>query len=229
MSQETAQQQALLEAVKAGDATGVRALLAADPALVNARTDSGESALLLGAYHGHPQLADDLLAAGARCNIFEASALGLLDRVVSLAEADPGLIGSFSHDGFTPLHLAAFFGHLEVARCLLVHGADANAVATNTTFASGVTPLHSAIARGGPGVVRALLDAGAGVSLRNGVGHTPIFEAAFNGDVEAARMLLDAGADPNPTADNGETPLSVALDRRHELVADLLRARGAQG
>ena len=229
MSQEIAQQQELLEAVKAGDAARVHALLALDAALANARAASGESALLLSVYYGHPELADPLLAAGATCNLFEASALGLLDRVAGLAEAEPGLIGSYSHDGFTPLHLAAFFGHLEVARYLLGRDADANAVATNTTFAHGVTPLHSAIARGGPGIVRVLLDAGADVSLRNGVGRTPIFEAAFNGDVEAARMLLDAGADPNPTADNGETPLSVALDRRHELVADLLRARGAQG
>jgi ankyrin repeat protein len=48
-------------------------------------------------------------------------------------------------DGYSPLHLAAEFGQLEVARQLLGRGADPNAVAMNEVRA---TPLHSAISAG---------------------------------------------------------------------------------
>ena len=90
----------LLDAVKAGNAERVRELLESDPALASARDD---------------------------VDIFEASALGSLDRISSLLQKDPGLAGAFSADGFTPLHLAAFFGHSSAARVLLDRGADVNA------------------------------------------------------------------------------------------------------
>lgn len=60
-----------------------------------------------------------------------------------------------SADGFTPLHWAAFCNRSEVARQLIDHGADVNAVAEND---SRVRPLHGAAASGANKVVSRLLE-----------------------------------------------------------------------
>ena len=103
--------QALIDAVKAGDSGQVQALIAADPTLVNAHADGGESAVLLATYYGHRDIADLLVLRGANLTVFEASAVGQVARVEALLAQDPALVNAFSPDGFTPLGLAAFFGH----------------------------------------------------------------------------------------------------------------------
>ena len=52
-------------------------------------------------------------------------------------------MNAFSDDGWTPLHLAAFFGHPKIAELLLAHAAD---VAARSRNANGNTPLHAALA-----------------------------------------------------------------------------------
>ena len=59
---------------------------------------------------------------GAPVDIFEASALGLVDRIAALVSSDPRLVSSYAQDGFYPLGLAAFFGHLDAVRALIAAG-----------------------------------------------------------------------------------------------------------
>ena len=54
----------------------------------------------------------------------------------------PEQLDTYSPEGFTPLALAAHFGHLEVMRLLIDRGADVNRVATHRL---AVTPLHAAL------------------------------------------------------------------------------------
>ena len=58
-------------------------------------------------------------------------------------------------DGWTPLHLSAQKGHLEVARALIEAGADVNAKKND-----GWTPLHWSAQKGHLEVARALIKAG---------------------------------------------------------------------
>src|SRR3954462_11705064 len=107
------------------------ARLRADPALANARDDHGVSALLLSIYHRRPEAREALLAAGAEVGPLEAAALGDLARL----EVD-----ARGPDGFTPLHLAAFFGGADAVRVLLAAGAPPDAAADHP---ASVRPLHS--------------------------------------------------------------------------------------
>src|SRR3954466_14186401 len=160
------------------------ARLRENPALANARDDHGVSALLLSIYHRRPQARAALLPAGAEVGPLEAAALGDVSRL------DVDARGA---DGFTSLHLAAFFGGAEAVRALLAAGADPDADPDNTFK---VRPLHSASAVGDHASVRALLEAGATPNVKQQGGFTPLHAAAHNNDVTLANLLLDHGADP---------------------------------
>src|SRR5438132_9527981 len=123
----------MIDAVKAGDVAKVRTMLDMDATLVNALAESGESAILLAIYYGRKEVAAMLLAKGVELNLFEASAVGDVGRIKALLVAEPGQVNSYAPDGWTPLHLAAFFGHAEAARMLGAHGARLESLARNNT------------------------------------------------------------------------------------------------
>ena len=94
-------------------------------------------------------------------------------------------------DGFTPLHLAAFFGGAEAVRAILARGADPDADADNTF---GVRPIHSAAAVGDHASVRALLEAGADPNVEQQGGHTPLDAALHNETPRSSSCCARHGA-----------------------------------
>jgi ankyrin repeat protein len=215
---------ALIEAVKAGDAAAVAALLARNPGLAAARDESGLPALLVAVYHRQPAIADALAAATGELDALQAAALGRVDDLRARLAADPQAIAARSPDGFTPLHLASFFGGAAAVQALLDAGAPPDADAEN---ALRVRPLHSAAAACDRDAVRALLEAGANPNVGQRGGWTPLHSAAHLDDEEMARLLLDHGADPTLTADDGRDPAAMAADDGSARVQALLAVRGA--
>ena len=216
-----------LDAVKQGDAARVRKMLDADAALGVARAESGESPLLLSIYYGKDDIRDLLLERGVPLDIFEASAAGVRARVEEWLKEDKSLVSAFSHDGFTPLHLAAFFGRMPAVQLLLAAGAPVNEVSQNP---SALRPLHSAVAHRQPQVAleiaRALIAAGADVNTTQHGGWTALHAAALHGNLPLVRLLLDAGAGPAPKNDTGKTPADLAKTKNHKQVIALLHERG---
>lgn len=213
------------QAIKAGEIARVTELLDAEPALMNARDDSGLSAVLTAAYYNEPQLAQQLVQRGADLSIFEAAAVGALDRVAGWLEAQPELLDAYAPDGFQPIGLAAFFGHTAIVDYLLRRGAQADAPSQNRLR---VRPLHSAIANRRTEIVALLLDHGADVNSTQADDFTPLHEAAQNGLPDVTQWLLDRGAAVNARLSNGQTPLTLALAAGHDDVAEQLRRAGAQ-
>jgi ankyrin repeat protein len=212
------------EAVRTGDITRLQELLAADPSLAGARDGSGVTLRLQALYQRKPEMAALLRDVGPPLDIFEASALaGAQERGTELLAADPGLARAWSGDGFTPLHLAAFFGAPEMAGLLLDRGADPSAVARNPMK---VQPLHSAAASRSARIITLLLDHGADVNAQQAGGWTPLHAAAVFGALELVELFLHRGADADQANDDGKKALDLALEKGHAEVAEVLRRRG---
>jgi ankyrin repeat protein len=216
----------MLEAVTTGNTARTKELLQSDPALANAKSPTGDSAFLLSVYYGRKEVSELLLAHGAQLNAYEAAAAGRIDQVRASLREDPSRIRAYSHDGFTLLHLAAFFGHRELAEFLLAEGADINAVSKNQTFARGVTPLHSALAASQTALATLLIDKDADLTARDADGNTPLHSAAFHGNIPIVQLLLAKKAEVNSRNTAGSTPVAMASQNQRQETVDLLRQRG---
>ncbi|HEY2845577.1 MAG TPA: ankyrin repeat domain-containing protein [Bryobacteraceae bacterium] len=157
--------------------------------------------------------------------IFAASMLGDVLRLEELLAGNASLITAVSTDGWTPLHLAAFFGKSDAARLLLDKGASVTARSTN---AMANTPLHAAAAGQNAEIVTLLLEHGAHANAQQSGGWTALHSAAQNGDLESARALLAGGADVSARAENHQKPLDLALTKGRQAMVDFLEAIGAK-
>jgi len=212
------------EAIRTGDEARVRTLIEADPSLLAAKDSQGLGPFTVARYSRQNAIAEFLLARGVELDIFAACIAGRRARVRELLADDPTLIAAHSHDGWTPLHLAAFFNFPEIAADLLARGADVHARAIN---AMRNTPLHAAVAGNATAIARTLLEHGADANARQEGGWTPLHAAAQSGNVELIQLLIEAGATVRVQGDNRQTPGDLALTRGHQAAVDILEKYGA--
>ena len=210
----------LIDAINDDDATRVAELVTGDPSLASARDRNGVSAIMLSRYRFDRETTDALLAADPDLDVFEATALGYIDRLRERLAEDHWRATAYSTDGFTALHFAAFFGKVEAARTLLDAGAAVNAYSVNELQ---VQPLHSAASGRHHEVCRVLIAAGADVNATQRHEFTSLHAAAKHGDGELVELFLSAGADPTARTEAGDTPADTAEAAGHVDVARRLR------
>jgi uncharacterized protein len=209
----------LFAAIDRGEAERVRELVRSDPSLAAARDEDGVSAVLRARYRGLGEAVEALLEAGPELDVFDAAALGELERLRELLDRDASETSAYSSDGFTPLHLASFFGQPGAVELLLERGADVSAVSRNPL---GVTPLHSAAAARQTRIADLLLERGADAGARQQGGFTALHAAAQNGDGELAELLLACGADRGARSEDGRLPAELAAEQGHAELAGRL-------
>ena len=249
--------QGLFDAINANDVDRVTALLAADPALANARTDEGQVPLIAAAERGLTEVASALLAAGADPTatdgywtpLYAAAHTGPYKRKPALAVADLVLAYGAPDDIFS----ASALGRVQRVAALLAGDPGL----ANARDRIGCTPLFLAAWIGYPVVVERLLQAGADPNVRSRAGQTPLDTSAthiWEGEQRTvARLLLAHGAEPsffaacvvgssehvnryleddpalvNRPFDDGGTPLEVAAEAGHMEVGALLVQAGAE-
>lgn len=205
----TSTSEELFIAIEAGNVGGVGSILDADPSAGSARDGSGVSALMRALYRFDPDLVEIVKARAGAFDVFEAAALGDVDRLRSVLDDEPSGATAYSGDGFTALHFAAFFGHPDAVSLLIDRGAEVDAFGRG--WMTG-TALHSGASRLQSEVVRVLLEAGANPDVRQSGGWTPLHAAAMNGDLASVELLLAAGADAAATNDEGRTVADLAAE-----------------
>ncbi len=161
-----------------------------------------------------------------RAELATAAQTGDVARLRGLLDHNRDFSTMPDQDGCTPLHYAAYFGHVEAARYLLSIGADPAARSMDPLRNQ---PLHAAAGSGHAAIVSLLLGAGADPDAEQSGQWTPLHAAAEHGHLEVVRALLAAGARPEPASASGATPRSLASGKGHAAVTALLTpAAGSQ-
>ncbi|XP_054993418.1 ankyrin-3 isoform X12 [Sorex araneus] len=127
------------------------------------------------------------------------------------------VVNRTTESGFTPLHIAAHYGNINVATLLLNRAA-----AVDFTARNDITPLHVASKRGNANMVKLLLDRGAKIDAKTRDGLTPLHCGARSGHEQVVEMLLDRSAPILSKTKNGLSPLHMATQGDHLNCVQLL-------
>ncbi|GAB4544996.1 MAG: hypothetical protein Fur002_18700 [Anaerolineales bacterium] len=207
------------ETIKLGNLEETQRLLSLTPSLIHEK-ENGLSSVMLAAYQRNVDMAEFLAEKKVNIDIFEAAAIGKLNRIMLMVARDPLAINAYSEDGFQPLGLACFFGHYETVKFLINTGASINSPSHNEL---SVTPLHSSTAGNYEKIVELLLDHEADPNARDQQGFTPLHIAAQNGNLQIIRLLLFNGANLALPNKNGKLPIDLANAAGHKQAAGLLK------
>ncbi|QHS56228.1 ankyrin repeat domain-containing protein [Mucilaginibacter sp. 14171R-50] len=209
----------LEEFIANADTDALDALLTANPELAKVKTSLNVSPLMLSCYYHKPAVTNILLKHTDDISLFEAAAADRFDDVAHLVYTHPERINAYADDGFTALGLACYFGRFDVARYLVLKGADVNRPSDN---GFNVYPLHSAAAGNFTSTARMLIENGADVNVRQSAGSTPLHAAAQNGNPELLILLLDKGARVDIRMEGGKLPADLAREKGFDEIADIL-------
>ncbi|WP_202081165.1 ankyrin repeat domain-containing protein [Caldalkalibacillus salinus] len=217
----TYQALALFQSIKDNELSEVKKQIESDPSLLKATDLDGVSIVMTAVYYGATDILEYIMSKGHELTIFEAAAAGRQDRVQALLEQDQSIVASYSPDGWTPLHLACFFGHYEVAEFLIQHGAP---VDIRTKNEMDNLPIQTASSNKNLEIVALLLQNGADANAKqHHGGFTLLHEASLLGNVELVKLLLKHGADPHIANETGQTPIDIAKGQNFTEILALLQ------
>ena len=202
----------------------------------------GFSAMHLAAKAGNCQVVELFLEKAlqiASTRTLDISTEQAMERSSNLVNA---LLNNVDANKHAPLYLAAYHGHAEMIRLLLIHGADVTTVArqrrnslhvaairghsecckilvqighisVDSVDRDGCQPLHLAIEKGHYSVVSTLIELYSDPIFKNGLGLTPLHLAASKGHVDMVRLLLrQYGVNIRSRDDFGNTILHHAVE-----------------
>jgi ankyrin repeat protein len=221
-----------LKAVAAADLSTVRSMLASDPALANAHSPKGTSAITVALFLNQGEgfidprkneVLQAILAAKPNFDVFDVAAFGSAADLEAML-TDAGAVRRRNSFGWTLLHIASFAGNSATTKLLIEKGIPIDTRA-ETKFRN--TPLQAALLSGQFGTAKILLDHGADAMVRQSKGFSPMHEAASMGRKDLVELLLEHGAEINSVADNGQTPLAEAIRAKHDDFVVWMKTKGA--
>ncbi|XP_061915127.1 ankyrin-3-like isoform X6 [Entelurus aequoreus] len=184
-------------------------------------TEDGFTPLAVALQQGHDQVVSLLLENDTKGKVRlpalhiaarkdDTKAAALLLQNDHNADVESKMMNRTTESGFTPLHIAAHYGNINVATLLLNRGAAVDFMARND-----ITPLHVASKRGNSNMVKLLLDRGSKIEAKTKDGLTPLHCGARSGHAQVVEILLDRGAPVLSKTKNGLSALHMATQGDH--------------
>ena len=121
-------------------------------------------------------------------SIIEAAEMNNITAIKRHIAAGTDVDVKASHHGWSALHRAVFYGHMEIAKLLILNSAD-----VDERDGSGETPLHKAARQGYEEFVTLLVGKGASVNIKDVKSETPLDEANSGNKPEIADLLRKHG------------------------------------
>ena len=151
-----------------------------------------------------------------------------LERIKNLTSIGAHQINSKkNNDDNTPIHRAAYRGHLEILKFLTENNGGANFV--NAKNSNGMTPIHNAVSMGHLEIVKYLIEKGAEVDAQNKSNDmTPIHFAASKGYLEIVKCLAENGAEIDLIkSKKGMKPIHISASEGNIEIVKFLTSKGA--
>ena len=203
------------------DLAAVKRLVEGEGADLEARGPDGETPLQAASHMGRKDIAEYLLARGARLDPYGAALLGGRADLAAFLQEDPELLRRPGvHHAFPVLFMAITGGHVELSRWLIEQGAP---VPERSPL------IHAAAGSGRVELVRMLVERGATPRMGGFKGRSPLHLAARAGHAEVVKLLLAAGADATQTDEAGKTPLDLAREAGEGAAVAALQAATGGG
>ena len=204
-----------------GDIDKVKSLIETGTSVNGEPRRGGRTPLYWAVKNKHKDVAKLLIDKGANVSsinlLYYACWYGYRDFVELFMQK--GADANSKNWGESPSHYAVWGGHADILELLLAKGADANAKGTDAW-----SLLHYAAGSGSTDMTRLLLDKGADVNAKESKGgQTPLHRAVEKGHITVAKLLIANSADVNAKDNQGRTPLSLAKEKGHKEIVELLR------
>ncbi|XP_071082120.1 uncharacterized protein [Haliotis cracherodii] len=206
------------------------------PSNINTRGLNGYTPIMIAAVFGHQSVFDLLVSKQADLTLVNNDGDSLLhvacqggNRAIVQHLVSPSNINTRGQNGYTPIMIAAVFGHQNVFDLLVSKQADPTLVNND-----GDSLLHAACQGGNKAIVQHLVSPSI-INTRGQNGYTPIMIAAVFGHQSVFDLLVSKQADLTLVNNNGDSLLHVACQGgnraivQHLVSTSNINARGQKG
>jgi len=203
---------------------------------INSQEDVGSTALHAAASSDKKEIVEFLISKGAKVDAKDVigwtpllyAATQNYEDIADLLLAKGADVNAKDKYGITLLTHAIFADDKDAVKLLISKGATVNVQDT-----MGYTPLVCAIGMDDKELVELLINKGADLNAKDEYGRTALHWAAkdarkLKSVVGLVGLLLARGAEVNAKTKEGKTPLSLAKEKGHTEIIELLRKHGAK-
>ncbi|XP_048244191.1 serine/threonine-protein phosphatase 6 regulatory ankyrin repeat subunit C-like isoform X2 [Haliotis rufescens] len=206
------------------------------PSNINSRGIHGYTPVMVAAFNGHQSVFDLLVSNQADLTLVNTDGDSLLhlacrggNTAIVQHVLSPSNINSRGTHGYTPVMVAAFYGHQSLFDLLVFNQADLTLVYTD-----GNSLLHLACRGGNTAIVQHVLSP-SNINSRGIHGYTPVMVAAVGGHQSVFDLLVSNQADLTLVYTDGDSLLHLACQGgntaivQHVLSPSNINSRGKHG
>lgn len=180
----------LTDMIKNGDQSMVIDYLRQEPMLMLSKDNEGRSLFYYAIAYERFDIIEFFISKNYQPDLIEYACLGSTEKVVKTINDQPEQMHTYSPDGWSILHIAAYYGHVSLLIKLIDLGMDIHTISKN---AHRQEAIHSASAGNQKKAISCLLKHGAKID-GNGAHNSPLHISLKNKEYDIIKLLVKNGA-----------------------------------